>query len=344
MSQYEGGRPHANMADVAREAGVSVATVSRALRDLPGVGEPTRSRIKEIADRLRYVVSPEASALASGATGRVAVVASGLDLWFYSSMLAGIESELRAGDHDVMVYQVQGTEGRERFFTDQPTRRNADALIIIALPVTDEQAAGLSRFGMHVVIAGGRVKDFPHVRIDDVEVGRQATQRLIDLGHERIAMIRTNDPEGAVWDTDLDRVAGYRAAMEAAGLPIGEGSIETVPFGIEGGALAMERILARPDRPTAVFAHSDEVAFGALRTLRRAGISVPEEMSLFGVDDQPIAVLNDLSTVHQSVVDQGRAAGRMVLDLLAGREPESLHVVHPTYVVERGTTAPLATS
>lgn len=332
-------QPHANMADVAREAGVSVATVSRALRGLPGVGEPTRARITEIAERLRYVVSPEASSLARGATGRIAVVGSSLDLWFYSSMLSGLASTLRAADLDVMVYQVQGAEERARFFTEQPARRNADALVVMAVPVSDEQAAGLERFGMPVVVAGGRVRDFPHVRIDDEEVGRIATRHLIGLGHERIAMIRTVDPEGAVWDTDRDRVRGYHQAMAEAGLPVGEGSVETVPFGIDGGAHAMERILARGERPTAIFAHSDEVACGALRTLRRSGVSVPGEISVVGVDDQPIALLTDLTTVHQSVADQGRAAGGLVLDLLAGHAPVNTRVVHPARLVQRGTTA-----
>src|SRR5262245_29172734 len=115
------------MSDVAREAGVSIATVSRALRGVPGVGQPTRDRIREIADRLSYVVSPEASALSRGRTGRVAVVVPRLDAWFYSAMLASMAPVLRQADMDMLVYQVEGEEQRTRFLRDLPARRKVDA-------------------------------------------------------------------------------------------------------------------------------------------------------------------------------------------------------------------------
>ena len=123
------------MADVARRAGVSIATVSRALRDVPGVSDATRVRIREIADELSYVVSPEASGLARRETGRVAVVVPRIDIWFYATMLASIERVLRAADLDVLVYQVDGEEQRGRFFEQLPARRKVDAAVLIALPL-----------------------------------------------------------------------------------------------------------------------------------------------------------------------------------------------------------------
>jgi LacI family repressor for deo operon, udp, cdd, tsx, nupC, and nupG len=331
-----------NMADVARQAGVSTATVSRALRDMPGVSAGTRERIKALADELAYVVSPEASRLSGGATGRVAVVVPTINVWFFSTMLAGIEGVLRDADMDVLIYHVEGAEDRRQFFQRLPARRKVDAVIVIALPVPDEEAKRLDLMGVHVVVAGGRLRDYPHVRIDDNEVAHQAISHLTKLGHERIGMIRTADPEGSLWAADLSRSRGYRDALRAAGLGYEDELMITVPFGIDGGARAMDRLLSLREPPTAVFAYSDEVAMGALRTLRRAHISVPEQMSVIGVDDHPMAELNDLTTVHQSVEVQGAIAGQMALDLLHGRNTTDRQVTVPTYLVVRGSTAPPA--
>jgi DNA-binding LacI/PurR family transcriptional regulator len=329
-----------NMADVAREAGVSTATVSRALRDMPGVSARTRERIKKLADELSYVVSPEASRLSSGITGRVAVVVPTINRWFFSAMLAGIEGILREAEMDVLIYHVEGAEDRRHFFQRLPARRKVDAVIVIALPVPEEEAKRLDLMGVQVVVAGGRMRDYPHVRIDDHEVAHQAVNHLVQLGHQRIGMIRTADPEGSLWAADLSRSRGYRDALVDAGLEPDEQLMVTVPWGIDGGARAMDRLLSLREPPTAVFAYSDEVAMGALRTLRRAHIAVPEKMSVIGVDDHPMAELNDLTTIHQSVEVQGQIAGQMVLDLLQGRPLIDRRLTVPTYLVVRGTTAP----
>jgi LacI family repressor for deo operon, udp, cdd, tsx, nupC, and nupG len=334
------GQPQINMADVAREAGVSTATVSRALRDMPGVSETTRERIKQLADELSYVVSPEASRLSGGATGRVAVVVPSINVWFFATMLAGIEGVLRDADMDVLIYHVEGAEDRRRFFQRLPARRKVDAVIVIALPVPDQEAKRLDLMGVQVVVAGGRLRDYPHVRIDDHEVAHQAVSHLVKLGHQRIAMIRTADPEGSLWAADLSRSRGYRDALRAADLEYDERLMVTVPFGIDGGARAMDRLLSMREPPTGVFAYSDEVAMGALRTLRRAHIPVPEQVSIIGVDDHPMAELNDLTTIHQSVEIQGSIAGQMALDLLHGRMTPDRQITVPTHLVVRGSTAP----
>jgi DNA-binding LacI/PurR family transcriptional regulator len=319
---------------------VSISTVSRALRGIPGVSEPQRRRIRAIADDLSYVISPEASRLSRGGTGRVAVVVPSLNRWYFSTMLAGIEGVLRDADLDVLIYHVGGAEDRRRFFHELPARRKVDAVIVIALPVPDAEAARLDLMGVQVVAAGSRLRDYPNVRIDDHEVARQAVGHLAGLGHERIAMIRTKDFEGAVWPADLSRTEGYLDTLHDLGIRPDTDHLVTTSFGIEGGMEAMSRLLAVRRRPTAVFAHSDEVAFGALHALRLAGVRVPEDMSVVGVDDHYMAVVHDLTTVAQPVERQGRWAGRMILDLLDGDgrldQPE---IVVGTELVVRGSTA-----
>src|SRR3954469_3048294 len=168
----------ANMADVAREARVSIATVSRALRGVPGVSQATRDRIERIAHHPAFFLSPEASALARGHTGRVAIVVPHLDAWFYSAMLASMAPVLRTADLDMLVYQVEGQEQRTQFLRELPARRKADAVIITALPMAQAELDRLDLMGVDVVVAGGSIRDFPHVLVDDLEAGRLAVQHL----------------------------------------------------------------------------------------------------------------------------------------------------------------------
>src|SRR3954464_14174800 len=208
----------ANMADVARAAGVSIATVSRALRGVPGVSQATRDRIQQIAQQLSYVISPEASSLSRGNTGRVAIVMPHLDAWFYSAMLASMAPVLREAELDMLVYEVEGEEQRTRFLRQLPAPRQAAAVVLPALAMRQAEVERLDLIGMHVVVVGGRVRQFPHVRVDDFEAGRIAVQHLVDLGHRRVAMIRTDDTDGTTWSSDVQRVQGWRETLAAAGL------------------------------------------------------------------------------------------------------------------------------
>ena len=331
-----------NMADVARRAGVSTATVSRALRDVPGVSAGTRDRVRRIADELAYVVSPEASRLSRGGTGRVAVVVPKIDLWFYSTMLASIESVLCAAGLDVLIYQVDGREQRQRFFQQLPARRKVDAVVLTALPVLADEAERLDLMGVEVVVAGGRIRDYPHIRVDDHQIARTAVEHLVGLGHRRIAMIRTDDTEGAPWSSDAERTRGFRDALADAGLPLRPDHLVTVPFDSGAGARGMDALLRLAEPPTAVFAYSDEIAVAALRRLQEAGVEVPSGMSVVGVDDHPLARLFDLTTVNQSVCRQGRLAGEMALSLLRGHDLEDQEILVPTELVVRGSTGPPA--
>jgi DNA-binding LacI/PurR family transcriptional regulator len=327
-----------NMADVAARAGVSTATVSRALRDLPGVSESTRRRVKEIAESLSYVVSPEASRLAGGATGRVAVVAPRIDLWFYAAMLAEVDRVLTDAGLDVLLYQVDGEAQRTRFFRDLPARRKVDAVVLVALPVLQEEAKRLDLMGVHVVVAGGQIGDHPHVHVDDHEVASIAVRHLLELGHERIAMVRTSDMEGTYWSSDAERTRGYQDTLGEAGVRAESDLLVTMPFGPSAGALGMAALLELADPPTAVFAYSDDVALGVLQHLNARRLRAPDDMSVVGVDGHPQAELFQITTVDQSVAEQGRMAGEMALSLILDEPLDSPSVVVPGRLMLRGST------
>ncbi|OAH09503.1 LacI family DNA-binding transcriptional regulator [Streptomyces jeddahensis] len=328
-----------NMADVARRAGVSMATASRALNNENGVAESTRRRVLAVAEELSYVVSPEASRLAGGATGRVAVVVPHISRWFFATLLEGLEAVLRAADLDVLLYHVDGIEDRHDFFHRLPARRKVDAVVVLAFPVAEEEQRRLELMGVTIIAAGGQHAPYPNVCIDDETAGRQAMDHLIFLGHRRIAMIAAVDPDQPGELAPPGRSNAYYAALRDAGIPSDEQLVATVNWGGAEGADAMARLLSQREPPTAVYAHSDEVALGAVRTLRRAGLRIPEDMSVTGIDDHPLAELTDLTTVRQPVRQQGELAGRMLLNILRGEETDH-DVVVPTQLVIRGSTAP----
>lgn len=326
------------LADIARLAGVSTGTASRALNNAYGVSPTTRQRVLEVAAQRSYVVSPEASHLARGVTGRVAVVVPHLSRWYFGQVLEALADVLRAASLDVLLYHVGDHEDRRRFFEELPARRKVDAVVVVAFPVEESEQRRLELLGVRVVAAGGQHASYPYVCIDDAGAARQAMDHLVSLGHRRIAMMEAIDPEQP--EHPEGRSAGYYAALHDAGVTVDPRMVVTSNWGGEQGAEAAGRLLSLPQRPTAIYAHSDEVAVGALRTIRRAGLRVPQDISIVGIDDHPLANLLDLTTVRQPVRDQGTAAARLLVGLLGGQPDLDLAVTLPTQLIVRHSTAP----
>ncbi len=323
--------------DVARIAGVSPATASRALSNSPHVAALTRVRVLRVAEELAYVVSADASRLAGGVVRRVAVIVPHLSRWYFGRLLEGLEAVLRDANLDVLLYRVGDADDRRAFFEQLPARRKVDSVVLLALPLNQREQERLELMGVGIVAAGGQVSSYPYVTIDDRVAGRQAVDHLIELGHRRIAMIAAIDPHCA--HHPVGRASGYYEALQDAGIPFDDDLVATVDWGGIDGAQAMGRLLALSEPPTAVYAHSDEIAFGAMRTLRRAGLRIPEDFSVIGIDDHPLADLTDLSTVAQPVREQGEIAARIVLSMLGGSKIEG-GVTVPTHLVLRRSTAP----
>jgi LacI family repressor for deo operon, udp, cdd, tsx, nupC, and nupG len=327
------------MIDIARIAGVSLATASRALSSAPGVAAATRERVLAVAKDLSYVVSPEASRLSGGSTRRVAVVVPHVSRWFFGAMLEALESVLREADLDVLLYTVSNEADSLSFFERLPARRKVDAVVVLAFPVSDAERRRLDLMGVSIVAAGGQSAAYPYVSIDDELAARQAVDHLLFLGHRRIAMIAAIDPDESRWPNVRSRSDGYYSALRDAGIAADPSLVVTVDWGGLQGADAMGQLLGLRDPPTAVYAHSDEIALGAVRTLRRAGLRIPEDVSVIGIDDHPLAELTDLTTVSQPVRQQGQLAGQMVLRLLQGEDVEQAITV-PTSLIIRRSTAP----
>lgn len=335
-------KQNVNMTDVARRAGVSIASVSRALRGESGVSAATRERVLAVAAELAYVVSPEASRLSGGPTGRIGVVVPRIDSWFFGTVLAGVAGEIDTVGMDLVVCALPTAAARHRFFETLPLRRKVDAVVVVSMPLTDGERTRLRELDVPTVVVNGDDDGLTAwVGIDDVTAAEQAVGHLIRLGHRDIAMIQATAIEGESWATDQARIRGFHRQITAAGLP--DPQVVTVEWGADGGALGMETLLSDTPWPTAVFCHSDQIAIGALRTLRRAGIPVPQQISVIGVDDEPVAEVADLTTVAQPVCEQGTIAARRViaaLDPAHNAVTEPRVVTLPTRLVIRGSTAP----
>ncbi len=338
---------------MARRAGVSIATVSRSLRGLPEVAPGTRDRVLIAARELDYVASPFAARLASGRTFTVGVVVPFVDRWFFSTVLGAVEAELGGAGFDLLLYNLSDSAGRERFFTILPVRKRVDAVMVVSLDLSPVEIDALHGLGVPVGIVGGEVPGFFNTGIDDVAGARTAVEHLIGLGHRRIGLIGGDTDDPMRFTPPLYRRDGYLAALGSAGIPV-DSALEVLGyFTPRGGEAAMRALLDIDDPPTGVFAESDEMAFGAMRAVRRSGRRVPEDIAVIGFDDHAASEFMDLSTVRQPVAAQGAAVAQAILAAVAGTVTApsstsstpavSIPTVMATELVVRGSTDPAAT-
>lgn len=325
-------------------AGVSTATVSRALRGLPKVSEHTRARVLAAAAELDYVASPTAASLASGKTRVVGVVVPYVTRWYFAQLISGASRVLREHGYHVLLLDV-GDNGPQRtlLLDSRMLSKRVDAVLVLSLQLHDVELELLRRLHLPVVTVGTHTPGWPGVRIDDVDVARKATEHLIELGHRDIAFIGGEPTPHPDFATPSDRRRGYEDAMRRHGLALLPGHVLSADWSVHGGAVAGEELLTIRPRPTAVFVASDEMAMGVLHTAGRMGVRVPEDLSVVGVDDHEQAWVHGLTTVAQPVQHEGEQASRLLLEELArqghhGPEDEVLTV--PTELVVRSSTAP----
>ncbi len=326
--------------DIAREAGVSTATASRALRRLHNVDPATIARVQAVADRYSYVVSPAASRLAGGRTGSVAALTPYLSRWYFATVLSGVEQVLQDAETDLLLL-VAGDPGRPA--RTPPVRRlsqRVDGFLVISLDPDSPDLGGLLALDAPKVLIGTKWPGVPSVSIDDERAARLATQHLVNLGHRRIGMIAGRQGRSPFL-AERARKRGFETAVawpvpDSSALECGYGD-----FTVDGGETAMNALLAQPDPPTAVFCMSDEMAFGAMRALRLHGLAVGTDVSLVGFDGHDLAGMLDLTTVAQPVARIGAVAAQMLLDQISdASEHKQGEVEIPTKLVVRSSSRP----
>lgn len=332
----------AGIEEVARHAGVSAATVSRALSGRGHVSAATRERVHAAAAELGYVVSSSASALATGRMRNVGVVIPFLNRWFYGAVVEGAESALLAQGYDLTLYNLGGSgEERRNIFEHFLLRQRVDAVIAVSLELTESEVSRLHGVGKPMVGVGGPVPGVRTLSVDDVAVSRLITEHLIGLGHRRIAHIG-GDPEIEMdFHLPTNRRVGYQKALAAAGIPSDPRLFHVGNFTIQEGYAAAKQLLGAPgDRPTAIFAASDEMAIGAILAARDLGLDVPRDVSIVGIDDHSLADFFGLTTVAQYPERQGRMAVDVLMTELQGHpEGHAFDTPLPFDLVVRSSTA-----
>lgn len=261
--------------------------------------------------------------------------------WYFTAVSEGAQDALSAGGYDILRYGLTDVEtSRRRVIDTQLLRKRVDGLIVLSLPLTAAEVAALGVMGRPVIVVGPVMSGLPSVRIDDVEVGRLGTQHLVDLGHRRIAFVGGNPDDHLGFPVAPDRQQGYQEVLCAAGVEVDPSLTVPAKFTTAAGVSAWTALGRCDPLPSAVVAASDEIAMGLIYAARRAGVRVPEDLSVIGVDDHDMAWLFDLTTVAQPVRDQGRIAARTLLEQLrAGGPPEPHVTTVPVELIVRGTTA-----
>jgi LacI family transcriptional regulator len=337
LTTVDGAARPVTLADIAREAGTSASTASRALSGRGYVSDAARVRLVAAAERLGYVPNASARTLKQRTSRVVGVVVSDLGNQFYARVAAGVEQTLREAGYQ-MVLLADNSESAEEV-AGARTFLAMRAPGVIVTPVGHEATALLARHGVAVVEVDRLLATVPcdGVAIDNVRGARDATAHLLAAGHRRIGLLVAETD----WTSDVGRLEGYRTAHEDAGVPVDEGLIVRISFHARD---ADGRIAALLDAeaPTAIFAANNLLAEQAWHVLRRRGLSLPDDVSLVGFDDVPWMemVSPGITAVAQPAVELGRRAAHLLLGRIPDptREP-TVERLEPTLVV-RGSTGP----
>lgn len=323
--------------EVAREAGVSIATVSRVLNTPEKVNAATRTRVLAVIDSLGYVPKAEAVARARKSSGRIGVLAPFFTLPSFVQRLRGVADALAGSPYELVIYNVDSSARRDTHLANLSVTRRLDGLIVMALPFSDEVAERLVAHDLKTVLLEFSRERFSSIRIDDQLGGRMAAEYLLNAGHQRCAFVGDSDlPDYAIHTSDW-RLAGYREALAQANCPLPDAYIALAPHRRENARLAALKLLDLPLPPSAVFAASDNQAMGVLQAARQRGLSVPCDLAVIGFDDLEVAEYIGLTTIHQPLVESGRVAVELLLSCLADPERPPQRVRLPLRLVSRET-------
>lgn len=329
--------------DVAKAAGTSISTVSRALNDHPDVSTETRDKVLQVAEALGYERNPFAQSLISGRSGLIAIVVHDIDNDYHLQLLRGFSRAARAYDQELLFSFTESRQETLATCTSIYRRGVADGALVFS-PVTEEQPGllELQNAGLPLVVIHPATSPEGLTSIEpaDFEGALAATQHLIGLGHRDIAITIESD----AWGAGRGRLAGYKAALEEAAIATNPSLILTGLSGFpESGHTAAQHWLESGVEFTAVLCFNDLVAYGLIQELSANGTAVPEQVSVVGFDDIPNSryiPTSGLTTVRQPIADIGQRALETLVQLVEGEVEPGEHIYVPMELIIRGTTAP----
>jgi DNA-binding LacI/PurR family transcriptional regulator len=325
--------------DVAAASGVSYQTVSRVINDSSQVAAETRRRVLDVIEDLGYQPSAVARGLASRRTRTLGLIAQDFTDYYFTQVIVGAEAEARRHGYYFILGSTERNPDDEPEYLRLLTEREVDG-ILFARPSTEGDAQHVRwLIDRHTPLVTTSYsipgQALMVVDIDNVDGGRQAGEYLIEAGHEDIAMIAGP----AHWKSVQSRTQGFIRALEAAGLQHNPTRTERGDWSYESGYWAIRRLMEKDPRVTAIFAHNDRMAIGAMRALREAGREIPADVALVGYDDTPSAAYAypPLTTIHQPMQDVGRLAAQLLLRMIEDPDIERKETLLKPHLVRRAS-------
>jgi DNA-binding LacI/PurR family transcriptional regulator len=325
--------------DVAKHAGVGVGTVSRVLNESEAVRETTRSKVLSAIADLNYSPSPVARRLSGGKTMAVGIIVPFFTNASVVKRLQGVVSVLGGSEYDLVLFDVESSENRDVLLTNIVQRKMVDALLILSLRPHDGDMANFLEAKIPAVVVDAFHPALTSVMVDNVTGAMQAVRHLIDLGHRKIAFLSDFPDYAFNRSPVVDRLAGYRQALQEADIPFRSDYYTVSALTKEDARHQALQLLSLDDRPTAVFAYSDTQAIGVLEAARDLGLRVPEDLSVVGYDDIEAAEYAQLTTIRQSLFESGVLGVELLLQVIDDRDREPQEILLTTELVIRGSTA-----
>jgi LacI family transcriptional regulator len=325
------------LAAIAAEAGVSLPTVSKVVNGRPDVSPTTRARVEQLLVQHEY---PRNGQRAARRSGLIDLVFNGLDSPWAVEILRGVEEWGDQHSTAIAVSSVRHGDARPASWTTAIASHHSDGVILVTSTLTAGQLGQLRGAGIPLVVidpANTPPPDIPSVGATNWAGGLAATDYLLSLGHRRIGAI--SGPVDML--CSMARLDGYRSALERAGVPADQALVKYGDFHHEGGFARAVELLDLPERPTAIFAGSDQQGFGVYEAARQRGLRIPDDLSVIGFDELPVSrwASPPLTTVRQPLTEMGRTAAQMLGELMAGIPLRTNRVELSTELVIRESTA-----
>ncbi|STO07710.1 MULTISPECIES: catabolite control protein A [Exiguobacterium] len=322
--------------DVAREAGVSMATVSRVVNGNPNVKPTTRKKVQDAIDRLGYRPNAVARGLASKKTTTVGVIVPDISNIFFADLARGIEDVATMYKYNIILGNSDSNRDKEIHLLNTLLGKQVDGIIFMGGRLHEDLVDEFKKSPVPIVLAAtlNQGYDLPAVNIDYEQAAYDATEMLIGHGHKQVGFI-TGPLEQQI--NGEKKFAGYRRALEDAGLPFRENDVILGNYTYASGLEAMQKMLGRDDCPKAIFAGTDEMALGVIHAIQDAGFSVPNDFEVVGHDNTRLATMirPKLTTVVQPMYDIGAVAMRLLTKILNAEEVEEKNVVLPHRIERR---------
>jgi LacI family transcriptional regulator len=326
----------ATIYNIAAEAGVSSATVSRVLNGSPKVTQETRLRVMEVIKRLEFVPKAEARARALKRNYRIGILVPFFTAPSFVQRLRGAATALPT-NCELIIYTVNSTDRLDGYLASLPLTGNLDGLIIMSLGIKEEQAQHLSNHHLETVLIEYPQTGFSTVEINDFHGGKMAAEYLVEKGHRRIAFVGdANLPEYAIHPIS-QRLQGFRQKLNEVGIPLPDDYVRLASYSLEQARQVASELLNLSIPPTAIFAATDLQAMGVIMVARQMGLHIPGDLAVMGFDNLDMAELMELTTIQQPLDDSGRVAVELLLERIKTPNRSLQHVQLPLTIVERKT-------